>query len=430
MNTVEITAKKIRATWRASLVTLLALLAVLSLWAAQAPLHSAAVASGFVRSEGYRKTVQHYDGGIVDRVLISEGAYVTQGEPLITLQTRDLKHSMKAALKNYLSLLAIQQRLAAQAQQQNDIRFTREVVALAEKTGSPDVLDEQRELLKKHRADQQQKLAILDSQEQQLNIQIAGYRKSLRSLNRQRQLLENQQSALEKLAKKNLVSEQQLSEVRFSISGLVKQVDDAETAQHNSRQKLEELALSRQQLNNKRRLDTLEAAQQQRLQIPALQKEIQLLQAKLERATITAPISGRITSLDIHTSGATISPATTLMEIVPDSEQLVVEAHLKPEDVDSVFQGSEASVRLTAYNPRRAPALDATVKQLSPDRLTDQRGQPYYAVTLQITGNMEKGMQLYPGMPAEVMIRTGSRTLLDYLLAPVLAGTEKAFREQ
>ena len=433
MNTVdrvEHSRKKIRATWRASLVILLAIIAALLLWAARAPLHSAAVASGFIRAEGYRKTVQHFDGGIVDRVLVSEGAYVSQGEALITLQTRDLKHSLKAALTNYLNLLTIQQRLAAQVQHKERIEFTRQVMTLAEKTGSVSLLDEQRELLKKHRADQRQQLAIVDSQEKQLNIQAAGHQKSLRSLQQQRQLLEKQRSALTKLAAKNLVSEQQLSELHFTIAGLVKQIDDVQTAQQNNRQRLEELTLSRRQIQTKGRLEALETAQQQRLQIPLLHKEIQLLQAKLERATIAAPISGRIANLNIHTSGATISPASTVMDIVPDSEQLVVEAHLKPEDIDSVYPGGEASVRLTAYNPRRTPALAATVKQLSPDRLMDQRGQAYYAVTLQITDTIGGGMQLYPGMPAEVIIKTGSRTLLDYLLAPLLTGTEKAFREQ
>ena len=154
----------------------------------------------------------------------------------------------------------------------------------------------------------------------------------------------------------------------------------------------------------------------------------------LARLTITAPVSGRIVELTVHTKGAVIKPGETVMEIVPQKDALEVEAHVRPEDADSIYAGMSARVNLSAYQQRRLPVIDGTVTEISADRITDPRtGQAYFTVQLTVDRAPLKDYpdtHIIPGMPVEVAIDTGTRTALDYFVEPITDVFRRGMRER
>ena len=153
----------------------------------------------------------------------------------------------------------------------------------------------------------------------------------------------------------------------------------------------------------------------------------------LGRTKIRAPLDGTVVGLQVHTTGGVIGPGLPLMDIVPRYDKLVIEAQINPQDIDIVHPGLPAQVRLTAFSQRNILPVDGEVVWVSADRLTDENtGQPYFSARIQIVGDVSEalgGATLYPGMQAEVMIVTGERTPLDYLLRPILSSLNRAFRE-
>jgi HlyD family type I secretion membrane fusion protein len=154
----------------------------------------------------------------------------------------------------------------------------------------------------------------------------------------------------------------------------------------------------------------------------------------MSRLALLAPVPGKIVNLAIHTKGAVLKPGDTVMEIVPVEDELEIEAHVRPDDADTIQPGMEAHVSFNAYKQRRLPQLTGKVSNVSADRLVDQRtGQPYFNVVVTVERNVLKDytdVRLMPGLPVDVAIATGTRTMLEYFLAPVLDVMEKGMRER
>lgn len=163
-----------------------------------------------------------------------------------------------------------------------------------------------------------------------------------------------------------------------------------------------------------------------------LEERIRPSRDAAQRQRIAAPIAGEVVGLRVFSQGAVIGPRDVLMEIVPEQKRLIVEARIRPEDINHVRTGSEADVRLTAYKQRTTPLVQGTVTYVSADRLVEsQTGVPYYVVHIDVPSEKlaEGRLRLQAGMPAEVFIRTDERTTLDYLLAPVTSYFRRAMRE-
>lgn len=160
--------------------------------------------------------------------------------------------------------------------------------------------------------------------------------------------------------------------------------------------------------------------------------EQQAVKDAMRRLVIRAPIGGRVVELQVHTPGGVIEPGMQIMTLVPQNENLVIEARLNPNDIDIVRPGLHAQVRLVPYSARHVAPLDGRVAWVSADRIKDERsGEAYYLARIELAGaGLPDGVTLYPGMPVEAMILTGPRTLLDYLVEPVMIGLGRAFREK
>lgn len=169
-------------------------------------------------------------------------------------------------------------------------------------------------------------------------------------------------------------------------------------------------------------------------QIAEAKEQLQASLDVLDRTTITAPFAGLIKGLEYHTIGGVIPPGGVIMEIIPQNDDLVIEARVSPQDIDIVHKGLTAKVMLSAYKRRFMPRLEGTVIRVSADRFTDERsGVPYYTAIVRISeeelASLNKDILLYPGMPADVFIVTGSRTMLNYLFSPIVDSFRRAFKE-
>lgn len=402
------------------------ILMLLFTWSILSPLDSAIIAQGFVKGENNHRKIQHYDGGIIESILVTEGQHVKQGELLIRLNDEELKNQITAKKNEYLHLLLRLKRLDSLKQGLTKIPYNSELTRLAENLGMSYLLAKNQELLDQDIVVLEQKSALIISKIKQNSSELNRSQTELSSLGQQRLLLNKEMSALNALIKHNYITEQKLIDIQREELQLISLINSTESNLIQSQEAKHELQLSLRHLKSLHIQKHQQDKEYNDARIPNLKKDLYLLQEKLQRMNILAPSSGHVTQLQKHTNGGTIRSNEILMEIVPDDTKMMIEAHINPDDIESIRQGLATKVRITAFNARRAAPLDATIVQTSADRLTSPQGTHYYAVALEIDKHREK---LYPGMPAEIIIPIAKRSLFDYLFDSMLNSSNLAMRE-
>ena len=434
---------------RGGLVFLLVTLGLFTLWAAFAPLSSAIVAQGEVVVENYRRNIQHLEGGIIEQIHVRDGDRVEAGDPLIQLQTTQWQAEREMTRKRLFSTLAEWQRLQQEEtyiealddfnppseMRLPPLQFNESLLLQAQQDSDVDQVVNQQQRLYRARltafTQQQQSLA---KRIEQITQQVQGLEEQREILNEQIQATEEEQLAFATLFDEGLADGQRARDLRRTL------LDQRNQAAGN-RSEIARLNLqateTRLQLTGNRQ-DFLKEIGERSKEAQAnyfdLQERFQVASDALSRATITAPDAGIVVDLQVHTLGGIAAPGTTLMELVPEQEAFIVEARIEPQDVNHLFRGQLADIRFSAFNQRLTPIIEAEVANISADRLLDeQQGMHYYLVRLRLTdqgqADMTEAMQLKPGMPAEVMIRRGERTMFSYLLKPITDGLARSLTE-
>ena len=417
--------KEARGVIRSGLAVIVVGAIAFLLWGFWAPLSGAIIAPGYVKVDLNRKVVQHQEGGIVRAIRVRDGDRVTQGQELMLLD--DVR------IDAQLDLLRTQ----LDAERAKSARLEAER-ALAAKPKFP------KDLIKDEFRTREE--ALFRARREALDTQIAVLRRQIRETSEEASALAEQVAAEEralKLQKEELESNERLLAQgyvqRTRLMTLQRAVAEYE-ARHSERRA--ELAKSRQRTSElefrilSMRNSYVQTATDELKEASArmfdLEERIRPSRDASQRQRITAPIAGEVVGLRIFTAGSVIGPREVLMEIVPKEKRLIVEARIRPEDINHVKQGSEADIRLTAYQSRTTPLVAGTVTYVSGDRLVEQQtGQPYYTVNIDVPEKAlaDASLRLQAGMPAEVFIRTDNRSALDYLLAPVTAYLRRAMRE-
>lgn len=418
---------------RAGLAILLITFAGFGGWAAVAKLDSAAVASGVVTVESYRKTIQHLEGGIVQDILVRDGDSVHSGDVLLRLDDTQARARLEIIRSQYLAARALEARLIAERDQQADLTFPAELMNLREDARVGETLEGQERVFKARGEALRGETALLEQRIEQLQAQIGGLEALQQTEQRRIDSLQRELQDFRRLQQSGFTDKLRLLELERDIAEL-----EGERASH-----LAEIARTRMQIGETK-LQILQLRKQFQTEVVAelrdtqtklfdLIERMRALQDTVERTEIRAPTEGTVVGLGVHTMGGVVAPATPLLEIVPKGEQLVVEAKVQPTDIDKVHAGLAADIRFTAFKLRTTPVVEGQVLTVSADRLIDPDTKyPYYLARIQVTAEgMERlqGLELLPGMPAEVMIKTGERTLLNYLLRPLLDAFARSFRE-
>ena len=416
-----------------SIVTLL-LLAGAGGWASLAPLSSAAVAEGVVRVQTHRKTVQHLEGGIVSEILVREGQEVAAGQVLMRLDATQTGTTLAVLRDQMDALLGLSARLVAERDQSDAISVPAELDARRSEPKVASIIEGQERIFRSRRNSISGQLGILAQRVEQLGAEIQGYKAQLSSSNDQIRLIREEVDSVADLVERGLERKPRLLALQRQQSYL----EGLRGAQLGSIAKAEqaigEAKLQSADIVNKRSDEIALELRDTESRLLELKEKLDLATDINRRMEVTAPVAGEVVALKVHTSGGVVRPGEDLLDIVPESDSLIIEARLRPADIDSVHVGQSAQIALTAYKQRTTPRLDGTLVTLSADALADQeRHQTYYSAEIRIDPvelSKVAAVRLYPGMPAEVLIVTGERTLLQYLVQPIADSFHRAFREQ
>jgi len=414
------------------------------LWAAFAPLESAAMAQGVVEVETSRKTVQHLEGGIVSQILVKDGDHVIEGQPLVELNDIKARATFVAQDAQLADAQARQARLLAERDGRDDIDFPAALLTRAENDKAlAQTVAGQREIFAAHRNVLNSKIAGIRHRIDQSNDDIQGLRAQDASAQTKANLIRSEIDDIRVLVEKGLERRSRLSQIQrdqADIEGsrgqFAAQIDRAQQAIAES-----QVSILSAWYDNAN--EVAKDLRETEGKIRELEEQVRANADVLARVTVRAPQDGIVTNLRVHTLGGVVKPGDSLLDLVPKSDRMVINARVRPEDMDLVRTGLPALVRLLPYKQRRTPPLEGTVTYVSPDRLIDDRsdssqpasqvGQPYFLAKVTIDEAAMKnvpGVELVPGMPTEVMIKTGKTTVALYALSPILDSFDRAFREK
>ncbi|ESX87314.1 HlyD family type I secretion periplasmic adaptor subunit [Mesorhizobium sp. RSR380A] len=404
----------------------------IALWSDVALLASAIVAPGIVSPDGYRKTVQHLEGGIIGMIHVRDGDKVTAGQVLISMKTTDAQGRYDELHERYIRLLAVEARLGAEVAGEDQIIFPKELTSADNQAGQK-VAAEEQELLRSRLATREGREQILNKRIRQIEEQITGSREVIAAEEEQLGLIDREIASAQEMYKKGL-------ERLPRILALQRAQADIRASQASNRSQVarneQQIGETELQLLNLRQQDGEKANEdlgKVRGDLAELRSLLPSRQDVLARTDIVAPIAGTVMNVRVTTESGVISSGQPLLDIVPNGSNLVIDSRIKPRDIDMVHPDMPARVVLSAYPTRHLPQIHGLLTSVSADRLTDERtGEPYFLAKIKVDmADLATlhDVKLSPGMPAEVMILTGEHTLLDYMLAPVRDSLNRGFRE-
>ncbi|MCF3194610.1 HlyD family type I secretion periplasmic adaptor subunit [Pseudomonas bubulae] len=403
-------------------------------WAALAPLDKGVAVSGKVMVSGHRKVVQHPSGGIVERIDVRDGDKVSAGQVLIRLKETPLLGQAQSLRSQFYGSLASEARLNAERDGVASVSFPVELTALAAEPEVASNLALQRQLF-----DSRRQALLLDQQGIDESIagaeaQLRGVRDSQASKVLQRTALTEQLLGLRELAREGYIprnrlldSERVYAQVLGSISEDYGRIGQLQRQVLEMRLKIRQLAEEYQKEVRTQLADT-------RVRTEDLRNRLASAEFELANSQLRAPVAGIVVGLDVFTEGGVIKPGQALMEIVPQGESLLVEARVPVELADKVHAGLPVELMFSAFSQSTTPRVAGEVTLVSADRQVDERtDEPYYTLRAQVSdAGMAQlaGLQIRPGMPVEAFVRTGERSMLNYLFKPLLDRTHMALVEE
>lgn len=402
------------------------------LWAAIAPLESAALASGQITVDTYRKKIQHLEGGIIKKIYIREGSVVKAGDLLVQLEDTQPRAVLDLIENQTKELTTREARLIAERNGHFEIVFPKDFQNSNNSTIKKLIENQNALFTIKHKTFASQ-LEILGQQITQLDREIDSLNSQVAAESEQLELLEEEIKAVSFLEQKRLIEKPRLLALKRERARLVGNRGEHLGLIAKARQKINEIQTQRLMLTDKNQKDILQELQTTQLELANLSEKRAAALDILKRTEIRATQEGTVVSLQEHTIGGVLKPGEEILEIVPNKDKLVVEAKIDPMDIDIVHPGLIAKVQLRAYKQRITPSIEGTVENVSADSLRDPHtNHPYYLARINIDHTQLAQLQnikLYPGMPAEVMIIIDKRTPLSYFLGPIYDSFHHAFRE-
>lgn len=392
-------------------------------WASFAPLDRGVPVSGSVVVTGNRKAVQHPGGGVIAQLRVHDGEKVQAGQVLVVMNTVTTQ-TRRDALQSQLRSLQLQMaRWAAERTGQNEIVLLPELAAVREEPEVVEQLALQRQLLINRRAALRSELGAIDEGVAGTQALLSGMQSLLSSKQQQKRLLNEQLSGIRGLAAKGYVARNQLLSMEGELASVEGEISQTYGSIGRLQRQAIELRLQAQQRRDEYAKEVNTQLADGQAQIAALKNQLEKAQADLQDTQIKAPVAGTVVGMAVFTEGGVIQAGQQLMEIVPEDSPMEVEARVPVELIDKVHQALPVELLFSAFDQSTTPRVAGEVTMVGADRLVDeQTGKPYYALRVKVTREgMDKlqGLTIRPGMPVEGFIRTGERSLMNYLLKPL-----------
>lgn len=425
----------VRPFLRLGWIVLLAGLGSFLLWSAFAPLEKGVISAGTVMVDGYRKVIQSPSEGVVAKIAVKEGQQVMKGDTLVLLSQRSQLALLEAARQRYLAALISERRLQAELAGNTSVTPP-ESLSDAENAGEELSLT----LLRQNQLLQARQQALQQAQENDTRT-IAGLirqRESLLSVSQSKQkslsLLRRQLTDLRPLMQEGYYPRNRYLDAERQLASLSAEIGEMRSRIVDLDNQVGQLQRTVQQrlVDNRKDIETqLDAL---RLQISESKKQLTLSEVDLALTRITAPQDGVVMNLALVNEEAVVRAGEQLMEVVPQTPALIVESRLDVAMIDRVNAGMPVTLMFTALNQQQTPKIPGAVTLVSADRQTDaSTRQPYYKIQVAVTPQgmaMLKNKEIKPGMPVEVFIRDGERSLLNYLLKPIVDRASRSFTEE
>ena len=403
-------------------------------WASVAKLDSAVVAPGTISLEGNRRVVQHLEGGLVEEILVEEAMQVEEGDVLIRLSSIEARSNLEVVSTRLDVARLVEARLLAERALREEVTFPEDVI-----TGSSAVVEavlaDQKDLFGDRRLILESQQNILRARVDQINVQIEGLELQKSAFERR---IENYTEMLVRMRTGaeggniagNVLSqrEDELIEIEANLGQVISEIAQANAS-------IGETELQVLQLTQEYRERASTELEQIRAEISELSERRKVAQDILNRTAIRSPGSGTIQNLQVHTIGSVVRPGDVLMELVPEDEELIINARVSPIDVDNVAAGFETEIRFSAFKAKLTPIMLGFVETVSSDVITPDNAneQPYYLARITVDENdipEEIRGRLTAGMPADAVITTGERTVINYLASPLMDAVRTSMIEE
>ena len=389
-------------------------------WASFAPIESAALGRGTVQVEGNRKPVQHLEGGIVFRVHVSNGDYVTESQLLLELDQTQLRAQQSITEGRMWAKQATVSRLESERDGLTNI-FIPEGLAAQQDQRARAAIRNESALFKARLADLEGEISVLMQRERQNREQISGLQAVLKAKENVASSLEIEVGDLNQLLSEGYVDKQRIRTLERSLAQTLGEIADLKSSIASTVVAVEEAELQMVQVKKRFVTRVVDQLSKEQEELYDLTQQLRAISDRVNRAEIRAPVSGYVLAFDANSGGAVIAPAQEIMSIVPDVGRLMVSARLSPMDIDRIRIGQDAEVRFAVF--KDAFTVTGTLVKVSADSLLDEStGQHYFEAEVALFAedlNLLGDDRLVPGMPADVLIKTGNRTLLGYITSPL-----------
>jgi len=411
----------------------LALVAGVGGWAATTELSSAVIASGVVVVDESVKKVQHLTGGIVGELLVKEGDSVQAGQALVRLDGTTVRANLSIVESTLAQLYSRRARLQAEQVGMETFEVDEDLTKFVSPPGAAKLMTGENRLFASRRAALINMKQQLSSQKAQLADEVEGLTVQLKAIEEALKLIVEELAGVDSLYGQGLVSIQRVTNLKRQRAELEGERGKLIAARAQANGKSSELDLQASQLDEDRRTEVARELADVEAKLSEYEERHAAASDQLRRLDITAPLSGRVYQLVVHTVNGVVNPGETLMLVVPESSELTVEARVAPHDIDQIRVGQPVEIRFSAFNQRTTPEVEADIVTVAPDLVTDQRtGANFYSLRIRPKPDSLaklRTLSLYPGMPAEVFIKTANRTVMSYLTKPLTDQMRHAFRE-
>ncbi|MER0169927.1 MAG: HlyD family type I secretion periplasmic adaptor subunit [Nitrosomonas sp.] len=404
------------------------------LWATFAPLDKGVPVPGTVTVASHLQAVQHQIGGIIDSILVKEGDHVAVGQVLVRMNDVQLKAQAEITRSQLYTARAVEARLLAERDGIKEITFPQDLLALQHDPRIANNIITQNQLFTSRQLALHHEIAALEENIAGSKMQLRGLEASRSSKNAQLKFLEEQLVNLRDLSQDGFVPRNRVLELERTYTQLTGEIS-AETGNIGRIQRqiteLEQRRIHRQQ----------EYQKEVRQQLSDIKREIDSLSSRLSgqdfelaNVEVKAPVDGIVVGMNVFTEGGVISPGFKLMDIVPSDDMLIITGQVPVHLIDRVHVDLPVDLIFSALNQKKTPNIPGTVTQVSADRLMDERsGLPFYNIKAKVTPEGIKKLtdqQIRAGMPVEIFIKTGERSLMSYLFKPILDRVHSALSEE
>jgi len=410
---------------RAFAIPLMLVALLFTLWSTTAPLSGAIVAPAQVKVELNRKTVQHQEGGIVREILVRDGQKVRAGESLVVVG--DVRSDAALSLQRDQLRAELVRKARAAAEAALAPRF-----APPQEAAASEHAVRERALFGARRRTLDEQIAALEAQIRDAQAQTAALESQIAAGETSARLSVEELEINDKLAKQGFVNRARMLALERTAADYRSRIGEARSDLAAARQRIGELNARIAQARNQYQSQAADELRDASTRVRELEERLRPSQDQVERQLVRSPVDGEVMALRVSAPGEVIGPREPILDVLPAREKLVIEARIRPEDVDYVRKDSPAEVRLTAFDARTTPLLPGKVTFVSPDRMTRPSGESWYVATVELEAEglqRHRELRVQAGMPAELYVTTSRRTLFEYLARPVAVFAHRAMRE-